>query len=730
MELKFELLQNIKIRFISSYLKNIQNYLWSPLLHTENNRLNRLANEKSPYLRQHKNNPVDWYPWGEEAFNKAKLENKPVFLSVGYSTCHWCHVMEHESFSDPEVANLMNEVFVSIKVDREERPDIDNIYMTVCQLTTGSGGWPLTILMTPEAKPFFAGTYFTKEKRGERPGIIDIIKRTSEVWNKFRDDISTQADEITEQINSVVYKAGVDTINQGVFRKGFYELASSYDELNGGFGNRPKFPIPHNLMFLLRHGVRSNSPEAIDMVSNTLNAMRKGGIWDHVGYGFHRYSTDSEWLVPHFEKMLYDEALLLMAYTETYQATGDEHFKQTAQEIISYLTRDMLDENGAFYSAEDADSEGEEGKFYLWNIEEIRQLLIGDVEFFCDVFNIKDRGNYFDEIKGSLTGANILHRTKSYIQIAEEYGISEQDVINRINSSLAKLSNARANRIRPHLDNKILTDWNGLIVAALSKAALAFNDDKYGQLAFQTIRFIKTNMLKDDFTLLHRYSDGESGIHGMIDDYACVLLGLLEYYEYSANKEYLDLAENICSKFIELFSDENGGFFFTSANAEKLIVRKKEIYDGAMPSGNSIMIDVLTRLYSYTNKSSYYDIADKSVKAFTSAISNVPSAYTYLLASLDRFMNGSIDLVIIAGDQDDDARELANDIRKKFNPTLNMKIIYKNSDKSQYPDFIQNMIAINNDVTVYICNGTECSEPISGFENIKNSLFEKHKISI
>ena len=699
-------------------------------MHTENQRPNRLANEKSPYLKQHQYNPVDWYPWGEEAFNKAKSENKPVFLSVGYSTCHWCHVMEHESFSDAEVAKLMNEVFVPIKVDREERPDVDQIYMTVCQIMTGSGGWPLTVLMTPEGKPFFAGTYFPKDKRGDRPGIKDVIIRTKEVWAKHKSDLTEQAEEITAQLNSVNYKAGTDSINQGVFRKGFYELASSYDELNGGFGNRPKFPIPHNFMFLLRYGIRNNAPEAIDMVANTLNSMRKGGIWDHAGGGYHRYSTDSEWLVPHFEKMLYDEALICIANIETYQVTGDVTFKQTAEDILNYLTRDMLDSGGGFYSAEDADSEGEEGKFYLWGIDEIRQLLIGDVEFFCDVFNIKEKGNYFDEVKGSLTGKNILHRIKSISQIADDFGISESVATERINKSLKKLFDARNGRIRPHLDNKILTDWNGLTITAFSKAASAFGEKKYADTASKAIEFIRMNMKNDDFTLLHRYLEGSAGIDGMIDDYAFTMLGLLEFYEYSGEAEYLELAENICNKFIELFADENGGFFFTSSTAEKLIARKKEIYDGAMPAGNSVMIDVLTRLYGYTHYAKYYDIAEKSVRAFATAINNVPSAYTYLLAGLDRFRNGSLDLVILAGNNEETAKQLKDDIRKNFNPNIILKMIHPNSNISKLPEYMQNMVAVNNEITAYICSGTACSEPVSGIEKIRKVLKENHGIRL
>jgi uncharacterized protein YyaL (SSP411 family) len=691
-------------------------------LANENQKVNRLSKEKSPYLKQHQHNPVDWFAWGEEAFQKAITENKPIFLSVGYSTCHWCHVMEHESFSDPEVAKLMNDVFVCIKVDREERPDVDHIYMTVCQMLTGSGGWPLTVLMTPERKPFFAGTYFPKESRQNKPGIKDIIIRTKEVWEKFRNDITEQAEEITAQLNSVNYKAGVDTVNQGVFRKAFYELASNYDELNGGFGNRPKFPIPHNFMFLLRYGKRSNSPEAIEMVAKTLSSMRRGGIWDHVGNGFHRYSTDSEWLVPHFEKMLYDEALLAIAYTEAYQVTGEEIFKHTAKEILEYICRDLQAAEGGFYSAEDADSEGEEGKFYLWNINEIRELLIGDVEFFCDVFNIKEKGNYFDEVLGKMTGNNILHRTKSIAQISLDYGISTEDAEIRINKSLGKLFDRRKSRIRPQLDNKILTDWNGLVVTALTKAASAFGEENYAETANRTIDFIKSNMINNDFTLLHRYAEDEAGIDGMVDDYAYILLGLLEFYEYTKENEYLELSENIAKKFIELFADSDGGFFFTSSQAEKLISRKKEIYDGAMPAGNSVMLDVLLKLYSYTHNSYYYDLSETMVKTFATAINNVPSAYTYLLCGLDRYFNGTIDLVFAGNDEVDD---IISEIRRKFNPNVNILNLSNHNDRSNLPEYLQNIPNPDSGTICYVCSGTKCDEPISGKENIRQILKEK-----
>ncbi len=699
-------------------------------INENNKRANKLSFEKSPYLKQHQHNPVDWYPWGEEAFEIAKSEDKPIFLSIGYSTCHWCHVMEHESFSDPEVATMMNEVFVNIKVDREERPDIDHIYMTVCQMTTGSGGWPLTILMTPDAKPFFAGTYFPKEGRNNKPGIKDIIIRSKDVWSKFKNDISEQAEEITQQLNSVVYKSGVDTINQGVFRKGFYELASTFDELNGGFGNRPKFPIPHNFLFLLRYGTLNNSPESIDMVAKTLQSMRRGGIWDHVGFGFHRYSTDSEWLVPHFEKMLYDEALLSIAYIEAFQVTGEPIFKDTAQKVLEYIERDLQSDNGGFYSAEDADSEGVEGKFYVWNAKELRELLIGDVELFFNIFNISEKGNYFDEVTGKMTGNNILHIKKNMEQIAEEFGISTEQSQKRINSALAKLFENRKSRIRPHLDSKILTDWNGLVISAFSRAASVFGEPKYSIIAARAVKFIADNMINDDFSLNHRFAEGQAGINGMIDDYAYLSLSLLDYYNLTGDIEILNLAEKIVNKANEKFADSNGAYYFTASDGEKLIARKKEIYDGAMPSGNSIMLEVLLRLHSLTHKTEYFEQADKMVKLFSTPLNNVPSAYTFFLSALYRYFYGTIDVTFVYTNEDKDVETLKSKINSKFNPLVNLKLINTEIKKGYTNQTHLSLEKINDKLTCYVCSGFKCDEPIVGLENILSILPEKYNIKL
>ncbi|MFX1314023.1 MAG: thioredoxin domain-containing protein, partial [Promethearchaeota archaeon] len=539
------------------------------------NNKNHLLKEKSPYLLQHVNNPVDWYPWGMEAFDKAKREDKPIFLSIGYSTCHWCHVMAHESFENEEIAELMNDIFISIKVDREERPDIDKIYMTICQMMTGSGGWPLTIIMTPEKKPFFAGTYFPKQTRFGRIGLIDLIKRIKELWVNQRNEIINSADQITFSLQNIDQESPGDKFNQEIFRETYQQLSRQFDTIKGGFGNRPKFPTPHNLIFLLRYWKRTGDKKSLEMVEKTLRAMRKGGIYDHIGFGFHRYSTDSIWLVPHFEKMLYDQALIAIAYIEAYQATKNDIYKKTAEEIFSYVLRDMASSEGGFYSAEDADSEGEEGKFYVWPKEELEQILDkNELDLVIRIFNIEQNGNYLEETSGKNTGNNIFHLKN----------IPENEIQDKLEKIRIKLFNTREKRIHPQKDDKILTDWNGLMIAALAKAAIAFQETKYLHAAQNAVNFILSNLQDSNKKLLHRYKDGLSEIQGYLTDYAFFIWGLIELYEASFDIFYLKTALEFHNTQIEDFWDiKIGGFYFTANNSEELLTRQKEIYDGAIP---------------------------------------------------------------------------------------------------------------------------------------------------
>ncbi|MEN3037834.1 MAG: thioredoxin domain-containing protein, partial [Candidatus Kryptonium sp.] len=508
---------------------------------------NRLINEKSPYLLQHAENPVDWYPWCDEAFEKAKVEDKPIFLSIGYSTCHWCHVMEKESFEDEEVAKILNENFVSIKVDREERPDIDSVYMSVCQAMTGHGGWPLTIIMTPDKKPFFAGTYIPKHSRFGRIGLIDLLQRVSHLWKENKEKLLSLADEITTDLKQAFSQSIVnDTIDESVLSLAYDQLKSQFDPEYGGFGKAPKFPIPHNLMFLLRYWRKTGNPKALEMVEQTLNSMYLGGIYDHIGFGFHRYSTDRYWLLPHFEKMLYDQALLLIAYLETYQATQNQKYARICNEISSYVLRNLTNPNGGFFSAEDADSEGEEGKFYLWEFNELKEILNQEeFNFVVGKFNIQIDGNYYDEVRKSKTGKNIFYLTE---HLSNE-NITKWETIRQ------KLFKYREQRIHPLKDDKILTDWNGLMICAFARAYSVLRNENYLNIAKNSADFILKNLLKDG-KLLHRFRDGEAKINAYLDDYAFLIWGLIELYEASFETKYLRNAIVLTEKMIQLFWDD------------------------------------------------------------------------------------------------------------------------------------------------------------------------------
>lgn len=686
-------------------------------------RENRLAGEKSPYLLQHKNNPVDWYPWGEEAFRTAKEQDKPVFLSIGYSTCHWCHVMEHESFSDIEIAKLMNETFINIKVDREERPDIDAIYMQVCQMMTGSGGWPLSVVMTPERKPFFAGTYFPPTQRGGRLGMKEIIDRTNEIWVKNRAEIIQSANEVTAQINLDRYGNKAEKFSKGIFRKAYHELASSFDEEYGGFGHRPKFPVPHNLSYLMKYYYDSGVSDALDMVEKTLIEMRKGGIYDQLGYGFHRYSTDPQWLVPHFEKMLYDEAMMLKVYTEAYELTGKPLYKRVAEEISTYILRDMQSPEGGFYAAEDADSEGEEGKFYVWDAVEFRKAAAGDAEFANDIFNIKDEGNYVDESGTGLSNMNILHLTKSLSEIAEKYNQTEEEIQNRIDKISEQLRKVRDTRIRPELDDKILTDWNGLMIASLAYAGDKLGKSELIDSAEKAARFVLAKLYDND-RLKHRYRDGEAGISGMFDDYAYFISGLISLYEATFNATYLDIAIKLTEQAIDIFMDkQKGGFYLTEASAELLIARQKELYDSAMPSGNSVMLMNLIKLFKLTSKSVFDDYADRMMMYFYESVTRVPSAHTHLLNAASVQFNDSTEIVIVPS-PDDDGAEMIKLVKSKFSPNSALILLDENSRSiiNKHAPYSRDMEPLEGKATAYVCRSFACAPPVNTIEKLEELL--------
>ena len=689
------------------------------------NKPNKLITEKSPYLLQHAYNPVNWFPWCDEAFEIANSEDKPIFLSIGYSTCHWCHVMEKESFEDDEVAKLMNDAFVSIKVDREERPDIDGIYMSVCQMITGSGGWPLTIVMTPDKKPFFTGTYFPKQNRFNRIGMMELIPRLKEIWITKKDEVIKSANEIASSLNNQNLISDTTEIDNSVLDRAYEELSKRYDQTNGGFGSAPKFPSPHNLLFLLRYWKSRNQPKALEMVEKTLTEMRHGGIYDHIGFGFARYSTDQNWFVPHFEKMLYDQAMLVIAYTETYLVTKNEFYKETAKEILEYVLRDMTHPEGGFYSAEDADSEGEEGKFYLWDADELRNVLDKkESDFAIKVFSIADDGNWIDESKGMMPGTNILQLNKSTAELANEFNLSEDDFKRKLESIRKKIFLYREKRIHPHKDDKVLTDWNGLMISALAKASQAFDDKSYTAAAIKSYSFIEKYLTEKDGRLIHRFRDGESGLPTHIDDYAFMINASIDLYETTFEIEYLKRAIKLNDILMKEFWDEqSGGFYFTSSTSEELIARQKDVYDGAVPSGNSVALLNLIRLSRFTSNIYFEKKAYVIVKYFSGYVSKSPSAFCMFMCGLDFLFSASTEVVIVSDNKDNLAIKGINLIRSVFNPNKVVILKFDNTttDYSELLSFTNYMKMKDNNTTFYVCRDYTCNQPV-------NSLIELEKL--
>ena len=687
---------------------------------------NHLAGEKSPYLLQHAMNPVDWYPWGPEAFEKALAEDKPVFLSIGYSTCHWCHVMERESFEDDEVAALLNEAFVCIKVDREERPDIDAVYMEAARMMSGGGGWPLTIVMTPDKQPFFAATYLPKTNGFGRPGMMELVPRIAELWSSRRDELVDTAGRVTSALRSQAAPSSDAELGTDVMDEAYRQLRSAFDSEHGGFGTEPKFPSPHQLLFLLRHWDRTGETDALAMVETTLRAMRRGGIYDHVGFGLHRYSTDAEWLLPHFEKMLYDQAMLTMAYTEAHLATGDVDYERTAREVIGYVLRDMTDERGAFYSAEDADSEGVEGKFYVWASSEIRDVLgEEDAGFAAEVFGLTDAGNVRDEASGRQTGANVLHLPAAPANLATRMDVSEDELLERIESVRAKLFDFRAKRVRPHLDDKVLTDWDGLMIAALARAAQAFDEPAYAEAARRCAEFLLDAMRDDDGRLLHRYRDGDAAIKATADDYAFLAMGLFDLYEATHEPRYLSESARLTSEMLSLFWDElGGGFFFTPDDGEQLLTRRKEIYDGAVPSANSVALLNLLRLGSAAARPELTERADALGRAFAGTITRYPSGHTMFLSALDYGIGPSIELVIVGEEESEDTRALLKAARGRFlpNKVVLLRPPEDADDVLALVPWIEHHVRVDGRATAYVCRDRQCRLPVTEADALKREL--------
>ena len=678
---------------------------------------NRLANEKSPYLLQHAHNPVDWYPWGEEAFEKARREDKPIFLSIGYSTCHWCHVMERESFENEETAEVVNKHYVPVKVDREERPDVDRIYMAFVQATTQRGGWPMSVFLTPDLKPFYGGTYFPPQSRYGMPGFKALLEFLAVKWREEREKIQGVGIDTINQLESMLSTrldeaAGV-TVDRGALDKLYNYLRRTYDSKWGGFGGRPKFPRPAVYDFLLRYYKLTGAEDALDMTANTLREMAKGGMNDQLGGGFHRYSVDERWFVPHFEKMLYDQGQLAVSYLETYQLTGDEFFAGIARDIFEYVMRDMTHPDGGFYSAEDADSVIDpanpkhkgEGAFYVWSRQELASLLTSpELDEVCRVYGVEEKGNVDEDPHHEFTGKNILY-------VAREGGSPEA-----LESAQAKmLAHRNATRVRPHLDDKILTAWNALMISAFAKGSTVLGEPRYLEAAERAAQFILKELYEPRTArLLRRYRDGEAAIEGFLDDYAFFAYALLDLYEASFNTFYFEVAVQLTGRMLELFEDpEQGGLFSTRDGDPSLVLRLKEDYDGAEPSGNSIGVHLLLRLSHTIGRQDFAGAADRALQHFAPKIASQGITMPRMVVAQMSAMEPPRQIVLV-GPDGESLRAMLRAVRTKFLPETALFRIASDADREAlgiHQPALGSMQPVDGQAAVYVCENFACQLP-------------------
>ena len=678
----------------------------------QENKSNRLINEKSPYLIQHAYNPINWYPWGEEAFEDAKKEDKPIFLSIGYSTCHWCNVMAHESFEDENVAAILNKFFISIKLDREERPDVDSVYMTVCQALTGSGGWPLTIIMTPNQKPFFAGTYFPKTSTYGMPGLIEILESVATQWKNSKEKLINSSDNILKELGKFFVSESNDTkLSEKNLKNGYNQLLKSFDIKYGGFSPAPKFPTPHKLMFLLRYYKMYDETNALEMVETTLGSMYRGGLFDHIGYGFSRYSTDDKYLVPHFEKMLYDNALLVISYLEAYEITKNPLYKDISIKSLEYVFRELTSNEGGFYCAQDADSEGEEGKYYVFTPDEIK-IILGeeDGNYFNEYYDITDEGNF--------EGKSIpnLIKNSNYNKKDEKIDVLAQNILDYRNE-----------RYSLHKDDKILTSWNGLMIAALSKAYKVLEDEKYLEYAKKAIDFIYNNLVDSKGRLFARYREKESKHKAILDDYAFLTYGLIELYESSYEILYLKKAIDLTEAMIDLFFDEkNAGFFLYGKDSEKLIARPKELFDGAIPSGNSVAAYNLIRLARITGKSLFEEISKDVLDYIAGSIISEEINHSFFLIASSFALNKTKELICVIKDESEKEKikDTLSDMQA-FNLTVIIKNEENSSELEELIPYTKDYTLKDNKATYYLCEGNSCFPPTN---NLNEILAKFHKI--
>ncbi len=691
----------------------------------EHRHTNRLAAESSPYLLQHAHNPVDWYPWGDEAFEVAAREGKPVFLSIGYSTCHWCHVMERESFENEEIAALMNEHFVCIKVDREERPDVDAIYMKAVQAITGRGGWPLSVWLTADRRPFLGGTYFPPEDRYGRPGFRTILLRVAELWKTRRDDLIAQADSLVQHVrdqNAAVAGAelSAETLALSVRRH-----EGSFDARRGGFGPAPKFPPSYGISFLLRQATRKQAEQVLPMVRTTLDAMQRGGIRDHLGGGFHRYSTDAKWLVPHFEKMLYDQAGLARAYVEAFQVTGDAAYAATARGVLDYVLRDLRDRAGGFHSAEDADSEGVEGKFYVWTKDEITAVLgAADADAFAAVYGVHADGNFIDEATGASTGTNILHLREPLPATARAGGEDPGEFAARLAAMRERLLAVRSKRVRPLLDDKVLTDWNGLMISAFALGGTALHEPRYTAAAREAADFLLTTV-RTGGGLLHRYRRGDAGIDGFLTDYAFLANGLFDLHQATQEPRWLEAARDIAREMVARFRNGDGEFVLSAGRGDELVAETREIYDGDRPSGNSAAIYALLRIGRVTGDAELERLGRESLAAWSGTIARYPQGHSYALLALDFDIGPSREIVIAGDPQEAGTQALLDAARDRF-LARDVVLLHPTGTAGDAARALSPFIApqppVDGRAAAYVCTNRACEAPVKSAEALRRIL--------
>ena len=678
--------------------------------------MNRLANETSPYLLQHAGNPVDWYPWGDEAFAKARAEDRPILLSIGYSACHWCHVMEHESFENEAIAAQMNESFVSIKVDREERPDLDEIYMNAVQMLTKRGGWPMTVFLTPEGKPFFGGTYYPPEDRHGMPGFPRVLKAVVEAYRNKPQDVARNVDQIVAALDrmSVLNPAGGE-LSVEVVTRGAEGLTPAYDATHGGFGRAPKFPNAGVFNLFLRSYRLSGNRRYLEMITETLRKMAEGGMYDQLGGGFHRYSVDDKWLVPHFEKMLYDNGQLAQVYAEAYRITKDGFFKRIVEETLEYVLREMCQPEGGFYSAQDADSEGEEGKFFVWTRDEVLELLGKEHgEIFCRVYDVSDLGNF--------EGKNILHPILTVEQAARYFKKDESEIESVLAGARARLFEEREKRVKPFRDEKVIVSWNGLMLSGVAAAYAITGEARVREAGARTVDFIFTKMFDKDL-LLHTYKDGRAKLLGYLDDYAFLIAGLLDLFEATHEGELLERAKALARTMVEEFWDEdNGGFFYTGKSHEQLISRTKPGFDHSIPSGNSVAASVLARLHHYTGEQDLLERAEKVLRLHYENMAREPFGLATMLGALDFHLSMPAEIVMVAGRDDPEARGIIQQVQYSYLPNKTLQWVSPDARLEEISPLLEGKSQIGGKATVYVCRNFTCAPPVTDWEGLKPLL--------